>query len=106
MSVPRIRKNDVVVAVSGTAAGKTGKVLQIVKAGSRAVVEGLKPVKKTVRKSQDNPHGAIVEQDSAVHVSNLMPYCPSCKKGVRLKRDKDGERRVRRCRACSHLFDG
>ncbi len=106
MSVPRIRKNDVVVAVSGTAAGKTGKVLQVVKSGTRAVVEGLKPVKKTVRKSQDHPHGAIVEQDSAVNVSNLMPYCPSCKKGARVKRDKDGERRVRRCRACGYLFDG
>jgi large subunit ribosomal protein L24 len=106
MSVLRIKKNDMVVSVAGNSVGKTGKVLQVVKAGKRAIVEGLRPVKKTVRKSQETPKGDIVEKDAPIDISNLMPYCPSCKKGVKIKRDKDGNRRVRRCRACGHSFDG
>lgn len=106
MSVPRIRKNDVVAAVTGTGKGKTGKVLQVVKSGKRVIVEGLNPVKKTMRKSQDNPHGGIVQKDAAIDVSNVMLFCPSCKKGVKISRDKDGDRRIRRCRVCRHSFDG
>lgn len=106
MSVPRIKKDDEVIAIAGTSAGKTGKVLQVVKAGQRVIVEGLNPVKKTMRKSEDNPKGGIVEKDAAIDVSNLMLYCPSCKKGVRIGRDKDGDKRLRRCRVCRHSFDG
>ena len=106
MSVPRIKKDDMVIAIAGASAGKSGKVLQVVKAGRRAVVEGLNPVKKTMRKSDDHPNGGIVEKDAAIDVSNLMLYCATCKKGVRIGRDKDGDKRVRRCVVCRHSFDG
>jgi large subunit ribosomal protein L24 len=29
-------------------------------------------IKKHVKKSQDNPNGAIVEREGSIHVSNLM----------------------------------
>ncbi len=106
MSVPRIRKNDVVIAIAGASAGKTGKVLQVMRTRGRAIVEGVNPVRKTLRKSQDHPQGGFVQKDAALDLSNLMPYCPSCKKGVKIGKEKDGKRSVRRCRACRHSFDG
>ena len=106
MSAGHIKKNDTVILVTGVDAGKTGKVLQVLPAGRRAVVEGLNLVKKTLRKNQDNPQGGIAEKESAVQLSNMMLYCTNCKKGVRVRRARDGNEKVRKCAACGHSFDG
>lgn len=106
MSIAKVRKKDTIMVIAGEEAGKTGKVLHVYKEKNRAIVEGLNLVKKALRKSQDNPNGGIVEKEGSIAVSNLMPYCPDCKKGVRIKRDKDGEKRIRKCGICGHSFDG
>ncbi|MCK5528250.1 MAG: 50S ribosomal protein L24 [Kiritimatiellae bacterium] len=103
MSVQRISKDDTVMAVSGIDAGKSGKVLQIV--GGRALVEGLNLRKKTLRKTQDNPQGGIVDKECTIAISNLMPYCPDCKKGVRIVRDRASGKSIRKCQICGHAFD-
>ncbi len=105
MSVARIRKNDTVIAISGTDAGKTGKVLQVIPARNKALVEGLRMVKKTLRKSQDNPQGGIAEKEAALPTAKLMLYCPHDKKGVRVRVETDGDRKIRKCRKCGHAFD-
>ena len=104
MSLPRIRKNDMVIAVSGAERGKTGKVLQLLPARGRVLVEGLRVVKKCLRKTQDNPQGGIGERESPFSLANVMLYCPACKRGVRISRVKDGDRAVRQCRRCKHSF--
>jgi len=103
MSVQRIRRDDTVIATRGVGAGKTGKVLEV--AGERALVEGVNLRKKTLRKSQDNPQGGIVEKESPIGLSNLMPYCPHCKKGVRIARENADGKAVRKCRVCGHALD-
>ncbi len=103
MSGHRIRRNDTVTAVSGADAGKNGKVLQVT--GERALVEGLNLRKKTLRKTQDNPQGGIVDKECTIALSNLMPFCPDCKKGVRLSRVQEGGKSVRKCQVCGHAFD-
>jgi len=107
MSVKAIRKNDTVIAISGTSAGKSGKVLHVDKVRGRVLVEGLNLVKKTLRKTEDSPQGGIVEKEAGIAASNLMLYCPECKRGVRVRRRKDGDRRIRACAAagCSHVFE-
>jgi len=105
MSVPRVKKNDTVMAIAGASMGKTGRVLQILPFRGRAVVEGLNLVKKTMRKSQDNPQGGIMEKESSIAVSNLLLFCPDCKKGVRSARAREGGRSLRRCKLCGHHFD-
>ena len=71
-----LKKNDVVVAVAGSdAAGKkTGKVLQVLAARGRVIVEGLHFVKKHVRKSQERPQGDIITKESSVSESNVMVF--------------------------------
>lgn len=105
MSIERIRKNDAVIAVSGTSAGKSGKVLQVLPAKGRAIVEGLNLVKKCMRKTQDNPQGGIAEKEAPIALSNLMLQCPDCKKGVKISRSRDGDKSIRKCRSCGHAFD-
>jgi len=102
----RVKKNDIVMAMGGVDSGKTGKVLFVDKSKGRVAVEGLHLVKKTLRKSQDNPQGRIVEKEASVFAARLMLYCPQCKTGVRINRVMEGDKRVRKCRSCRHAFEG
>ena len=104
MSISRIKKGDEVVVTSGVDTGKTGKVLLVDSEKGRAIVEGINLKKKTVKRSQDNPQGGIMEREAAIAVSNLMPYDPDAKKGVRIVRAKDGDKSVRKSKASSHVF--
>jgi large subunit ribosomal protein L24 len=106
VSIKNIRKNDVVVVVAGSIAGKSGKVMQILTTRGRAIVEGVNMVKKCLRKSQDHPQGGISEKESPIPLSRLMLLCPTCKKGVRIRRVKQNEEMVRKCKRCGYVFEG
>ena len=105
MSVSRIRKDDVVIVNTGRNRGKTGKVLAIDPKRERAVVEGVNLVKKTVRKSQQFPEGKILDVPASIHLSNLMPYDPQAKKGVRISRVREDGKGVSSAKGTGHRFE-
>ena len=73
MSTPfHIKRNDEVVVIAGSHKGKSGKVLEILAAKSRVRVEGVCMIKRHLKKSQENPNGAIVEREGSIQVSNLQ----------------------------------
>jgi len=67
-----IKKNDVVVVITGSHKGKQGKILEIRSSKNRAGVEGVAMMKKHLKKSTENPQGKIAEREGSIHVSNLM----------------------------------
>jgi large subunit ribosomal protein L24 len=67
-----VKKNDEVVVLSGTQRGKRGKVLEILRSRNRVIIEGVNFIKKSTRKSQDQPQGGIVEREGALHISKVM----------------------------------
>ena len=67
-----IKRNDQVVVIAGSQKGKTGKVLEVLAAKSRARVEGVGMIKRHLKKSQEHPQGTIAEREGSIHVSNLM----------------------------------
>lgn len=67
-----VKKGDDVVIIAGTEKGKRGKVIAVLRAKERVIVEGAKMVKRHQRKSQQHPQGAIVEREGTVHISNVM----------------------------------
>jgi large subunit ribosomal protein L24 len=67
-----IKRGDMVVVISGSHKGKSGKVLEVRSAKNRAVVEGVAMVKRHLKKSEKNPQGQIAEREGTIHVSNLM----------------------------------
>ena len=77
-----VRRGDIVKAISGAdAAGKkTGKVLKVYPKTGRVLVEGFNFVKKSLRKSQDNPNGGIVTKEAPMAASNLVVVTPAAKK--------------------------
>jgi large subunit ribosomal protein L24 len=67
-----VKRNDVVVVISGSHKGKTGKILEVLPAKQRARVEGVAMMKRHLKKSTEHPQGTIAEREGSVHISNLM----------------------------------
>jgi large subunit ribosomal protein L24 len=68
----KIRKGDTVQIMSGTDAGKVGRVIKVYLDRDRILVEVINIVKKHTRPSQDNPQGGIIEKEASIHVSNTL----------------------------------
>jgi large subunit ribosomal protein L24 len=105
MSIARIKKNDTVIAISGECAGQTGKVLRVMADKGLIVVQGLNLVKKAVRRSQTSPNGGFLDREAPMDLSNLMPYDPDKKKGVRISRVREGDKAVRKSKASGKNLD-
>ena len=71
MSKFHVKKGDQVTVIAGREKGKSGKIIAVLTDKQRVIVEGLHMMKKHTRKSQQNPHGAIVEREGSVHISNV-----------------------------------
>jgi len=67
-----VKRNDIVVVIAGSNKGKSGKLLEILAAKSRARVEGVAMIKRHLKKSEKHPQGTISELEGSVHISNLM----------------------------------
>jgi large subunit ribosomal protein L24 len=67
-----VKRNDVVVVISGSHKGKSGKILEVLPSKQRARVEGIAMMKRHLKKSQEHPQGTIAEREGSVHISNLM----------------------------------
>lgn len=105
MSRGRIRKNDNVIVVRGSERGKRGKVMQVLQAGARVLVEGVNLKKKCLKKSQEHPQGGIVDKEVSMAISNVMLYCEECKKGVKSAFKREDNKSARKCRVCGHVLD-
>ena len=67
-----VKRNDIVVVIAGSHKGKSGKILEVLPAKSRARIEGVAMMKRHLKKSQEHPQGTIAEREGSVHISNLM----------------------------------
>jgi len=68
----RIRKDDRVVVIAGKDKGKTGRVMRVIPAIQKAVVENINVVKKAKRRTQQDQKGGIIDIEAPIHLSNLM----------------------------------
>ncbi len=91
----KIKKDDLVQVLSGKDKGKQGKVLQVLPAEERVLVEGINRVKRHLRAGQfGNTEGGIVESEAPLHISNVAVVDPETGKptrvGFRFEDDGDG----------------
>jgi len=66
-----VKKGDTVQVITGEHKGAIGKILQVLRKKNQVLVEGVRMIKKTVRKSQDRPEGGIIEREGPLHISNV-----------------------------------
>jgi large subunit ribosomal protein L24 len=80
----RLRKNDMVMIVSGDNKGLTGKITKVFPKKNRANIEARNMVKRHSKPSRKNQQGGIVEKEASIHMSNLMLLCPKTGKPTRV----------------------
>ncbi|MEO5656085.1 MAG: 50S ribosomal protein L24 [Nitrospiria bacterium] len=101
----RVRKGDTVVILSGKDRGKQGKVLQVMPAASKVVVEKLNLFKRHTKPGKANK-GGIIEKERALQLAKVMVLCPHCsapsRLGVALL---ENGKRLRRCKSCGEIVD-
>jgi large subunit ribosomal protein L24 len=68
-NVKHLKKGDLVVSLSGSEMGKTGKVLEVNQAKALVKVDGLGIVKRHSKPDRNNQKGGIVEKNK------WMPAC-------------------------------
>jgi|SRR5438045_6275697 len=66
-----VRKGDNVEVISGNFRGSSGKVLEVIARKQHVLIEGVRMIKRHLRKSQDNPQGKIAEREGPIHISNV-----------------------------------
>ena len=92
MAIARIKKNDTVIVISGTSAGKTGVVKSVDPKKGVAVVAGVNVHKKAVRRTEKTA-GGIIDIEMPIRLSKLMPYDAEAKRGTRVRTgEKDGKK--------------
>mgnify|MGYP001063175500 FL=1 len=92
----KIRRDDEVVVLAGKDKGKQGKVLKVLIADNRLIVEGVNLVKKHTKPNpQLGVAGGIVEKEASIHVSNVAIVNPATGKADRVGFRFEDEKKVR-----------
>jgi|AntRauTorcE11898_2_1112593.scaffolds.fasta_scaffold48756_2 large subunit ribosomal protein L24 len=104
-----VKKGDMVQVIAGNDKGKTGKVLRVLPANDRVLVEGVNLRIKHEKPSQDLPQGGRIEREIPIHLSNVLPLDPSTNEPTRIGRkriNEDGKSRwVRYAKISGEILD-
>ena len=88
-----VKKGDQVEVISGNYRGSSGRILAVFPGKQRVLVEGIRIIKKHLRKSQDNPSGKIAEREGPIHISNVrLLEREKPEKGAKSEKGKKGKR--------------
>jgi len=105
----KIRKGDKVIVLTGRDKGRTGEVLTVFPAESRALVRGINVVKRHQRQTAQQ-EGGIISKEGSVHLSNLALADPKDGKptrvGFKFIGEGDNRKKVRVARRSGVEIDG
>jgi large subunit ribosomal protein L24 len=86
-----IKKGDMVEVIAGASKGTTGKVMRVITAKDKVIVEGVNRRFKHVKPSRKYPQGGRIQVEQAVHISNVLPLNPKTSKGTRVRFTTDSK---------------
>lgn len=110
----KLKVGDTVQIIAGAEraqpqASKRGKILKIDRESERVTVEGLRLVKRHMRKTQQQPEGGIVEKPGTINISDVQLVCAKCDKptrvGIRVDGEGEAQKKKRFCKNCDALID-
>lgn len=102
----KIKKNDNVIVIAGKDRGKQGKVLRVFREEEKVLVENVNLKKKHQRPRKQGEKGQVIDLPHPVHISNVLLYCGSCKRGARVGAKINGNlpaqagKKIRVCKKC------
>ena len=82
----KVRKGDLVKVIAGDSKGTQGKIVEVILADGRALVEGANMVSKHTKPNAATPNGGIIKKEAPIHISNLMLVDPKSGKATRVGR--------------------
>lgn len=101
----KIKKNDMVMVITGRDRGKTGKVMRVLPERGRVVIERLNIVKRHSKSRGAQSPGGIVEKEASINISNVMIFCDRCNAPVRVGvTSADDGTKSRNCRRCGEAI--
>ena len=83
MNKMSIKKDDVVVVLSGKDKGKQGKVLSVMPKEGKVIVEGINVVSRHTRPRKQGEEGGILKKEAAIYACKVQKVCPKCNKATR-----------------------
>jgi len=102
----KIRKDDLVMVMSGKEKGKTGKVLRLLPDKEKVLIASVNMIKRCQKPTQAMPQGGIIEKEAPLAISNVKMICGKCKAPVRVgKKILDDGKKVRFCKKCDEVLD-
>ena len=100
-----IKTGDTVIVLSGDDKGAKGKVIAVSPKEGKVLVEKVNMIHKHVKPRRQGEAGGIIDAEGAIYASNVALYCPTCKKGVRVRHEVVDGNKIRVCAKCGHKFD-
>lgn len=105
MSKVHVKKDDLVMVMTGKDAGEKGKVLQVLPDESRVIVENVNMATKHKKPRGRSQQGGIIHQEAAISSSNVMLICSKCKRPSKTGSRIENGSKVRFCKACGETID-
>lgn len=99
----KLKKGDLVKVITGKDKDKEGKILSVNTKNNTAVVEGINMVTKHAKPSAANQNGGIIQQESAIDLSNLMYVHKG--KATRIGYTMQGDKKVRVAKSTGEVID-
>ena len=84
---------------------KAHKVISADPKGGKVIVENVSVATKHQKPRKQGEEGGIIKMSTPIYASKVALYCPDCKKGVRVKKSLNGDKKIRVCAKCGHAFD-
>ena len=95
-----IKKGDNVIVIAGNDKGKKAKVLRVMPAIGKAVVDGVGEVSRRGKPRKAGQKGQVITIFQPIDLSNIALFCGSCNKGTRIGSSMNGEKKQRVCVKC------
>ena len=101
MNKMSIKKDDLVVVLSGKDKGKQGKVLEVQPKAGKVIVEKVNVVSRHTKPRRQGEEGGIIQKEAPIYACKVMRVCPKCNKATRPAHKilADGKK-VRVCKKC------
>ena len=100
MNKLHVKKDDLVVVLSGESKGVRGKVIAASPEEGKVIVEGANIVSKHTKARRQGENSQIVKTESAMYASKVQLVCPKFDKGVRTNVKIVDGKKVRVCAKC------
>jgi large subunit ribosomal protein L24 len=78
-----LKRNDLVVVISGVHKGKQGRVLRVVKEDDQVFVQGVNLCYKHMRRTQKNPKGGRIQKEAPLSACKVLLVDPKTNQPTR-----------------------